>query len=293
MINAALPLQKIKTGLPDLIDLYMYRLDLNHPFISGNKLFKLHYNILELKKQDKKILLTFGGAFSNHIAATAAAGKEYGFKTIGIIRGDKLPELNLTLKFARECGMELHYVSRTIYRDKEELNRYIQSKFDTRDYYIIPEGGSNELGVQGCKEIIKNIPLDFDIICCPCGTGATMAGITLALNEHQHALGFQVLKAEKYIANEIKSWLTCFQSSQQNWEVNENYHFGGYAKVNDELIGFIEKFEEENNIPLDYIYTGKMMFGVFDLIKKGTFRKGQTIIAIHTGGLQGNSEFVN
>ena len=157
---------------------------------------------------------------------------------------------------------------------------------------MIPEGGSNELGVLGCKEITKNIPIDFDIVCCPCGTGATLAGIVLSLKDNQNTLGFQILKGENYIKSEVDNWLNKFNFITQNkYNINESYHFGGYAKVNPELKEFIKQFEKENNIPLDYVYTGKMMFGIYELIKKGNFEKGETIIAIHTGGLQGNKGF--
>jgi 1-aminocyclopropane-1-carboxylate deaminase len=276
------------------IHLFVLRTDLNHPHISGNKLFKLKYNLIEAKKQEKKTLLTFGGAFSNHIAATAASGKEYGFKTIGIIRGDKHQELNPTLKFATNCRMHLHYVSRTLYQNKKELYQYINQQFSKHNFYLIPEGGSNEAGVLGCKEIIKNIPVNFDHICCPCGTGATLSGILLSLKKNQKVIGFQVLKAENYIQHEVTKWLTNFNHSlQNNWIINEDHHFGGYAKIKPELIDFIDRFEKENNIPLDKIYTGKMMFGIYHLIESGYFKKGEIIIAIHTGGLQGNAGFLN
>ena len=300
MISTWVPLQKINADFISAlgIQLYVYRLDLNHKDISGNKLFKLHYNLLEAKKQNlptgqagKKTILTFGGAFSNHIAATAAAGKEEGFNTIGIIRGEELAELNPTLKFAKACGMKLHFSSRTLYQNKEALYKEVKEKFANENYYLIPEGGSNELGIKGCEEITKNIPIDFDVICCPCGTGATFSGLTLSLKEHQHAIGFQVLKGEKYIQHEVENWLKHFKSTKKNWEINEDYHFGGYAKLKPNLLEFMLQFERENSIPLDYIYTGKMMFGIYDLIKKGKFKKGQTIIAIHTGGLQGNKGF--
>lgn len=295
MISTSVPLQKINAEFITAlgIHLYVYRLDLNHADISGNKLFKLHYNLIEAKTQNKKTLLTFGGAFSNHIVATASAGKEEGFNTIGIIRGEEFSELNPTLKFAKKCGMELHFVSRTLYQNKEELYREVEKKLGNENYYLIPEGGSNELGIKGCKEITKNISVDFDIICCACGTGATLSGVTLSLKEHQHAIGFQVLNGEKYIQHEVANWLTHFKSIQKNWEINEAFHFGGYAKLKPQLLEFILQFERENSIPLDYIYTGKMMFGIYDLIKKGNFKKGQTIIAIHTGGLQGNKGFLN
>ena len=309
MIEKSIPLQKIKSDFIDSksVELFVYRLDLNHPTISGNKLYKLKYNLEEAKNQTlptgqagKKTILTFGGAFSNHIAATAAAGKEHNLDTIGIIRGEEPVELNSTLKFAKECGMELHFVSRNLYQDKEEFDKYISEKFSEKNYYLIPEGGSNELGIIGCKEITSNIPIDFDIVCCACGTGATITGITLSLKEHQKAIGFQILKGENYIKTEVENWLSHFnsnlpagQAGNNNWEINEEFHFGGYAKLKPELLNFMLEFEKENAIPLDYIYTGKMMFGIMELIKRGKFQKGTKIIAIHTGGLQGNKGFEN
>ncbi len=294
-----IPLQAINDSITKKygINLYILRTDLLHPNISGNKLFKLKYNLQEAIKQDKKTLLTFGGAFSNHIAATAAAGKEYHFNTIGIIRGEKHSDLNPTLQFASDCGMEIHYVSRTLYQNKKELYEYVNTKFSANHFYMIPEGGSNELGIAGCKEITRSININFDYVCTACGTGATMAGIVLSLENNQKAMGFQVLKADNYIKHEVTAWLNKLSNSsntvqlQNNWEINENYHFGGYAKVKPELTNFIDQFEQTNNIPLEPIYTGKMMFGIYDLIKKDFFKKGETIIAIHTGGLQGNDGF--
>lgn len=295
MIEKVIPLQKVNSDFikSKEVELYIYRLDLNHPHISGNKLYKLKYNLEDVKNKKKKTLLTFGGAFSNHIAATAAAGKEQGFNTTGIIRGEKPVELNSTLKFAKEYGMELHFISRSLYQNKEELNKYVSEKFSEENYYLIPEGGSNELGINGCKEITSNIPIDFDIVCCPCGTGATISGIILSLKEHQSAIGFQILKGEKYIHSEVSNWLKHFKSDNTNWEINEEFHFGGYAKLKPPLLNFMLDFEKGNSIPLDYIYTGKMMYGIMELIKKGKFKKGTKIVAIHTGGLQGNKGFEN
>lgn len=291
--SAIIPLQAINDDITKKhgVHLFVLRLDLNHPHISGNKLFKLRYNLDKAKKQGKKTILTFGGAFSNHIAATAAAGKEHNLNTIGIIRGDELKELNPTLKFATESGMKLHYVSRTLYQNKKELYANIEQEFSNDNFYLIPEGGSNEFGIEGCKEIINEIKIDFDFICCPCGTGATMTGIVLSLKENQTAISFQVLKAENYIQQEVQNWLEKYNYYQENWSIKEEYHFGGYAKTKPELITFIEQFEKQNGVPLDYIYTGKMMFGIYDLIKNDYFKSGQTIIAIHTGGLQGNEGF--
>lgn len=295
MIEKEIPLQKVHSDFISSkeVELFVYRLDLNHPHISGNKLYKLKYNLEEAKKQKQKTILTFGGAFSNHIAAIAAAGKEYEFNTIGIIRGEAPSELNSTLKFAKECGMELHFVSRNLYQDKKELNKYISENFSEKNCYVIPEGGSNELGIFGCKEITSSIPIDFDIVCCPCGTGSTITGIILSLKEHQTAIGFQILKGEKYIQTEVEKWLSHFKSVNKNWEINDEFHFGGYAKLKPELLNFMLEFEKENAIPLDYIYTGKMMFGIMELIKQGKFKKGTKIVAIHTGGLQGNKGFEN
>jgi 1-aminocyclopropane-1-carboxylate deaminase len=289
-----IPLQRIHDEITDKfgLNLYVLRTDLNHPFISGNKLFKLKYNLEEAKRQDKKSILTFGGAFSNHIAATAVAGKEYGFKTIGVIRGDKTDKLNPTLKFAVGQGMELHFVSREAYKNRNNppfLNT-LQHQYSYP--YIIPEGGANEQGIKGCMEIKDYVAIPFDHICCPCGTGTTLAGIILSLKEEQNAIGFQVLKGENYIRNEVRSWLDRFQCNKNNWDINEQYHFGGYAKRTPELIEFTERFEKQHGIPLEFVYTGKMMFGIYDLIKKDYFPKGKTIIAVHTGGLQGNAGFV-
>lgn len=290
----AIPLQQISdaTTIKHGVHLFVLRLDLNHPDISGNKLFKLKYNLLEAKKQGKETLLTFGGAFSNHIAATAAAGKEYGFKTIGIIRGEKYEELNPTLKFAMDCGMKIHYVSREEYRTKtgDDFIKYLHQQFN--DFYLVPEGGANELGIKGCTEITNNITINFDFICCSSGTGATLAGIALSLKNDQKAIGFQILKGENYIKNEVETFLKKFNYPiQNNFYIEESYHFGGYAKVSPELLKFVDSFKQENNVPLDYVYEGKMMFGIYDMIKKGYFEKGKTIIAVHGGGLQGNKGF--
>lgn len=269
------------------IKLFMLRTDLNHPEISGNKHYKLKYNLEEATRLNKKHLLTFGGAYSNHIAATAAAGKEYGFKTTGIIRGEELNTENETLKLAQINGMQLKFISRELYRDKNKLMQYVENEFGD-DVYIIPEGGSNTLGIKGCMEITSTIQIPFDIICTACGTGATFAGISLSLDNKQQALGFQVLKAEGYIQKEITKWMNTFVNAASNWNINEDYHFGGYAKLTPELKNFADEFYDLHNIPLDFVYTAKMMYGIFDLIKKDHFKKGSTIIAVHTGGLQGN-----
>ena len=282
----------------------MLRLDRIHPRISGNKWYKLKYNLEEAKGQNKNTLLTFGGAYSNHITATAAAGKEYGFKTIGIIRGEELQtpprpsplgrEKNQTLGFAKECGMQLHFVSREDYRKKDSAEFISKLTEQFGDFYLLPEGGTNELAVKGCSEIISLIDIPFDYVCCPVGTGGTLAGIISSLKGDQKAIGFSVLKGGEFLKIEIKKLLTSpFHPSKG--ELNTNYHFGGYGKYSPQLLKFIEDFEQQNSgstslttsIPLEQVYTGKMMFGIYDLIGKGYFPKNTTVIAIHTGGLQG------
>ena len=283
-----IPLQPIIDALTTEkgVRLYMLRTDLNHPHISGNKLYKLKYNLEAAFRANFGTLLTFGGAYSNHIAAVAAAGKTYGFKTIGIIRGERYEQLNPTLQFASDQGMQLEYVSRDLYRQKEMLRSYIKQKYN-ESVFIIPEGGSNELGVLGCKEITKQVPIHFDYICCACGTGTTLTGIVLSLKNVQKAMGIQVLKASNYIHDEVKRQLAVAGHPKTNWYVWDNYHFDGYAKIKTELLTFIEEFENRHRIPLDPVYTGKMMYGLYDLIENNHFKKGETIIAVHTGGLQG------
>ncbi len=285
-----IPLQKITdpTISSSGVNLYVLRLDKTHPHISGNKWYKLKYNMEEVKRQKAEVVLTFGGAYSNHIAATAAAGKEYGIKTIGIIRGEELDEnKNPTLRFAKECGMQLRFVSREEYR-KIKIDPANYPIAQSPNYYIIPEGGTNAPAIKGCTKIASLIDIPFDYVCCACGTGGTLAGITISLKEKQQAIGFSVLKAPGYHKEEIIKWLAHFHIyTSANLHIEENYHFGGYGKHTPELLKFISDFEDQNGIPLDQVYTGKMMFGVYDLIRKNYFPKDSTVIAIHTGGLQG------
>lgn len=255
-----------------------------HPKVSGNKFRKLKYNIQDFRKSECKGILTFGGAFSNHIAATAVAGNILGFKTLGIIRGLELAkniENNPTLKYANENGMKLEFISRVDYRKKNQ-NGFIKSLLRKHpEYYIIPEGGTNDLAVKGCEEILCNNDFDFDIICCSIGTGGTISGIINASNPNQKILGFPALKNSS-IHKDI-----CKFVKQSNWKLIDDYHFGGYAKVNTELIEFMNDFKKEFKITLDPIYTAKMVYGVFDLIKKKVISNDDKVLVIHTGGLQG------
>lgn len=266
------------------VELFVKREDEVHPFVSGNKYRKLKYNIIEAKKEGLKTLLTFGGAYSNHIAAVASAGQISGFKTIGIIRGDELAskvESNPTLRFAKQCGMAFKFVSRSLYREKtsEIILNNLKDEFD--DFYLVPEGGTNNLAVKGCEEILTNKDASFDYICCSVGTGGTISGLINCSKPSQQVLGFPALKGD-FLQQDISKF-----AIKSHWKLITDYHFGGYAKINEDLVAFINQFKKDYNIPLDPVYTGKLMFGVFDLINKNYFPKGSKILVIHTGGLQG------
>ncbi|TDO96528.1 1-aminocyclopropane-1-carboxylate deaminase/D-cysteine desulfhydrase [Flavobacterium sp. 245] len=276
--------QHININFPNDISLTIKREDLIHPFVSGNKFRKLKYNLLQAKAENKKTLLTFGGAFSNHIAAVAFAGKEQGFKTIGIIRGDELfdkIEANPTLKFAQENGMEFEFVSREDYRLKSKTSFLEKLKSKFGDFYLVPEGGTNELAVKGCEEILTDEDASFNYVCCAVGTGGTISGLINSALPNQKILGFPALKGD-FLNDEIRIF-----AEKDNWNLISDYHFGGYGKINLELIEFINAFFEETKVPLDPIYTGKMVFGVIDLISKNYFPANSKILLIHTGGLQG------
>jgi 1-aminocyclopropane-1-carboxylate deaminase len=266
------------------VSLSIRREDLIHPFISGNKFRKLKYNLLQAKAENQDTLLTFGGAFSNHIAATAFAGKENGFRTIGVIRGDELEDkvtLNPTLKFAQECGMQFKFVSREDYRHKTNADFLANLRTEFGHFYLVPEGGTNALAVKGCQEILSSEDQEYDYICCCIGTGGTISGLINSVLQHQKVLGFPALKGD-FLKDEIRKFV-----HQDNWELITDYHFGGYGKVNPELIAFLNRFYKENKVPLDPIYTGKMVFGVMDLIERNYFPANAKILLIHTGGLQG------
>ncbi len=266
------------------VSLYIKREDLLHPYISGNKFRKLKYNLAQAKKENKTTLLTFGGAFSNHILAVAAAGNEFGFKTIGIIRGEELRfkiDENPTLQRAQEFGMDFEFVTRESYRHKANPLFIGEIKQKFGDFYLIPEGGTNELAVKGCEEILSENEADFDYICCAVGTGGTISGIINCSKPSQQVLGFPALKGD-FLRQDI-----CSFAKRDNWDLITDYHFGGYGKVSEELIRFINDFYKKHKIILDPVYTGKMVFAVIDLIEKKYFPDNSKILMIHTGGLQG------
>lgn len=261
--------------------------DLIHPYISGNKYRKLKYNLIEAKAQNQKTLLTFGGAFSNHILAVACAGKEHHLKTIGVIRGEELGENlertlkeNDTLKLARQFGMQFYFISREAYKNKEsnEILNSLKRKFG--DFYLLPEGGTNHLAIKGCEEILTEADQEFDLICCSVGTGGTISGLINSVKAHQRVLGFSALKGD-FLQEEVSQLV-----ESKNWQINTDYHFGGYAKINNQLVTFLNQFYEQTKIPLDPIYTGKMMYGLIDLCQKDVINKNTRILAIHSGGLQ-------
>ncbi|MBW3544275.1 MAG: pyridoxal-phosphate dependent enzyme [Bacteroidetes bacterium] len=290
---APTPIQIIEDPLLQAakVSLHLKRDDLLHQHISGNKWRKLKYNLLEAKLQEHKQLLTFGGAYSNHIAATAAAGKAFGIETIGIIRGEEQLPLNPTLQLASEQGMQLHYLDRETYRQKEEQLGHLRGRFG--DFYYVPEGGSNALAVKGCAEIVGELEVQaYDFIAVACGTGGTLAGIVAGLNRRRQALGFPVLKGGSFLKAEIDRLTEAYNGQlYHNYQLMPDYHFGGYAKWTPELVNFINDFKRWYAIALDPVYTGKLLYGIFDLVKRGWFKPGTRLLAVHTGGLQGIKGF--
>lgn len=271
----------------------------------------MKYNLAEAKKEGLTTLLTFGGAYSNHIYATAAAAKELNLNSVGIIRGEEISTLSKTLQFAQEQGMHVHFISREAYRQKTEEEFISQLKKQFGDFYLIPEGGTNTLAIQGVEEFAQRLKteMEVDYVCCACGTGGTLAGIIRAMPE-KHVIGFSSLKGN-FLSEEVRRLLgeefigerglsPSLRPSdtplprergrgegEKNWEVITDYHVGGYAKHTPELLTFIKNFEGEFSIPLEHVYTGKLFFGLFDLIQKEYFTKGSRILVLHTGGLQG------
>lgn len=262
----------------------MKREDLLHPEISGNKYRKLKYNLKQALSQNYPTILTFGGAYSNHIAATAAAAKLAGLRSIGVIRGEELKrkldrvlQENPTLRFAHDQGMSFEFISREEYRKKNADN--FRLKYG--DFTVLPEGGTNELAVKGCEEILSNKDSDFDCVTVCCGTGGTISGIIRSSGPSQRIIGFPAMKGGSFLEGEIAQF-----TEKSNWELNCDWHFGGYAKVTENLITFINDFKDQTSIALDPVYTGKMMFGLDQMIRNNQFAPGTKILCIHTGGQQ-------
>lgn len=266
------------------VDIWLKRDDLIHPDVPGNKWRKLRLNVFQAAAAGQRTLLTFGGAYSNHIRATAAVGNYCGFSTIGIIRGEEHLPFNPVLSFAVSRGMRLSYLSRADYRRKNESEVIEALRHEFGPFYLLPEGGSNSLAVRGCVDIPVEIGMDFDIICCPCGTGATLAGIASGLRTGQQAIGFSVLRGGDFLARDVAALqhLT-FGRCSGNWHIEYGFHFGGFARRNDELDAFIADFASRHELYLDWVYVAKMVYGVFALVRQGAFRRGTRIVVVITG----------
>jgi 1-aminocyclopropane-1-carboxylate deaminase/D-cysteine desulfhydrase-like pyridoxal-dependent ACC family enzyme len=292
LLSAALPtpIQELSNAATRLagVRLYIKRDDLIHPTVSGNKWRKLKYSLLEAKSKGENCILTFGGAFSNHLYATAAAGNVLGFETIGIVRGEELADkLSPTLLFCESKGMKLHFVSRAEYKRKSSEAYLQELALRFNNPFIIPEGGTSSFALKGIAEMVPEVNAQLgdmpDYFAVAAGTGGTAAGI---LSTNANVLAFSALKGGAFLKDDIDQLLNN-QTSKGDLTLFTDYHFGGYAKWNSELIGFMESFKQEFGIQLEQVYTAKMFFGLFDLIQKGYFKKGETILAVHTGGLQG------
>lgn len=264
------------------IECNMLRLDKLHPVISGNKWFKLRYYIEEAKKAGKIKLLTFGGAWSNHIAATAAAGQLYGLHCTGIIRGEEPAHLSNTLTTARQMGMELVFVSREDFRHKK-----IPGQFSDRSYYIINEGGYGQTGANGAATITEHFKKEnYTHICCAVGTGTMMAGLINNTDDRQQVTGISVLKNNYDGIAAVQSLLI---NKDIQPAIIHDYHFGGYAKHTPALLEFMNSFYQQTGIPTDFVYTAKLCYAIASLAEKNYFPEHSRLLLIHSGGLQGNS----
>ncbi len=284
------PLQKLDSDQLNRagVTLWVKRLDLVHPLVSGNKWYKLKYNLLAAKEQGATSILSFGGAYSNHIHALAAACQMLGFASIGVIRGEPHTPLNNTLAFAQECGMQLHYLNRADYRLKHTQLIQQQLKAEYGNPYIVPEGGSNALALKGVAELIAELGDDYDRLCCACGSGGTLAGLIGGLAGRKQLEGFAALKGASFLSVDVQRLLAeGAYVDPGNWHINLDYHFGGFAKTTPQLLAFIQQFEAEHGIPLEPLYTGKLFYGLFERIAAGAYPPGTRIIALHSGGLQG------
>jgi 1-aminocyclopropane-1-carboxylate deaminase len=288
------PLQEIQDDLlsKKKVRLFIKRDDLIHPEMQGNKWRKLKYNLEQARASGHKTLLTFGGYYSNHIYATAAAAKHFGFNSIGIIRGEEPHSKSDTLRFAEAQGMKLHYISRSAYAGKESPAFMDALHLQLGDFYLLPEGGTNLFALKGVAELIAELPADYDYLTVACGTGGTLAGLVSGLKGEKQLIGFSSLKGEDQLTSWVNKLVNEYcANSYSNFSINFDYYFGGYAKVNAVLIEFIKDFKKRFDIQLEPIYTGKMLYGLFDLIAKDYFPRGSRIVAIHSGGLQGLSGY--
>ncbi len=301
-INISSPrLQRIHHDLLDEhgVTISVLRLDQIHPLINGNKWFKLKRNLEFIQQQGIETVLSFGGAWSNHLMALAAAGRLLDFQTIGMVRGEIVEPLNPVLRFVRAQGMELLPVSREQYRQKQSASFMLELKQRFGDFYCLPEGGSNRLGVEGCTEIAEYLNWSGEggkqLVAMACGTGASLAGLIAGLSssgqKQAQVLGMSVLKAPGYLAKEVNNWLLQLNLHQTaNWQVVDDFHCGGYAKVPPELAEFVDCFQTEIAVPIEPVYTGKLAFGLWRMLVDRRIERGSEVIAIHTGGISGKLE---
>jgi len=281
------PLQRLSDPILDAhgVALTLKREDQVHPGMSGNKFWKLKYNVKAALDAGHTTLLTFGGAYSNHIHAVAMVGHALGLKTIGIIRGECHQALNPVLAAAHQHGMQLAYLDRSTYRQKHSDEVMAALTQTWGRFYCLPEGGSNALAIQGTREILLPVTPSFDVVCCACGTGGTLAGLIAALSPQQQALGVSVLKGGGFLQAQIARWLAEIGVESSRWSLALQYHWGGFAKHKPELLAFIDTFKQQHGIPLEPVYTGKMMYAVYDMIQQGYFPVGTRVLALHTGGV--------
>ena len=270
------------------IELWMKRDDLLHPIISGNKWRKLKYVLDHALSSGADTLISMGGAYSNHLHALAYAGKILGLKTAGFIRGERTETLTPTLTDMQNWGMELNFISRTDYRLLRQHKNYLDLPGLKPRQYWLPEGGAQALALTGVAELVDEIDISYDMLCVPCGTGATLAGMIAATPDQVSVMGFAALKNAGFLRNDVAALLP---QPATNWRINLDYHFGGFAATTPELMAFIEGFETKTGVALEPVYTGKMMYALYDLITRHRFKPGRRIIAVHTGGLQGKRGF--
>ncbi len=290
--NKASPVIKLSSPILDFkqVELWIKRDDLIHSVISGNKWRKLKYVLNHALNNRVDTIISMGGTYSNHLHALAFAGKQLELKTSAFIRGEKPAIFTPTLRDISDFGMELNFISRSEYRELRQYKQNDQLPGILQGEYWLPEGGATEFALQGVAEIVSELhsQLLFDSICVPCGTATTLAGLVSAEVSCSHIYGFSALKNAAFLNQDVNNFFVEGYQLPDNWSIEPDYHFGGFAKQNDQLLLFMEEFEQTYGIELDKVYTGKMMYGVFDLIQRDFFKKGERVVVIHTGGLQGN-----
>ena len=291
-LNIPSKITKIESDLLNQkqVSLFIKRDDLIHPFISGNKWRKLKYNFQYAKLKGYHTILSYGGAYSNHLHALSYACSKLGFNSVGIVRGFQQIESNPTLTFCQENHMQLYYLDRSEYRHNKYSKKtldYFRKMFNS--FYMVPEGGNNELGVRGCEEILSEIDFNFDYVCSPVGTGCTAAGLIRSMHNNKRFLGFTPFKKVVEQQNSIMKF--CHPDDYNNWNLISDIHFGGFGKINNNLVKFIQQFKSNYSIGLDLVYMGKLFYSLFNLISQNHFPKNTNILVLHTGGLQGLKGF--